>query len=598
MSYMATFIEILTYINSMFDLYYGNMCWLLLAAVSSIFLLFKGSKRQKYIVISSIVIYAMIYNPVLYKYVYSEIVFWRLFWLVPTFLLITLGFCELLTLIENSCKRIALTVITIPVLVVFGTNVFNSLAVDSFTGIYKLPRGTEQVGLFMLSLDETPRCIVPRELMTSIRQYSADIEPMYGRNIDGFLRFASDDDRNIYDAISSEVPDYNYIFSLARLNGYNFVINSESKPASEAVLDRYDYELAAVIEGFNIYYNPNITDTLSDDDISMYHNSVGWCLIRPDGVRLTSTYLSLYGYYYYVNHCGYIYEGTASLESQQIGLDDLIITQYGSNYYGQPSMFYTIENTNGTVVFVDGGNPDEADFVMNHIRMYGNHINAWILTHPHTDHIGAFNEIYNNYVLTDGEHVSIDNIYAIDIPSDYYNEIAQPWDDISTFNEFVQLAGTMNNLTYVERGETYDVGRISFEVYNTFTDESYDIPTGSLPNACTMVLEVFTPSGDDGESMLFLGDLEQGNADLIAGLFGDELQADYVQAAHHGQNVDYAFYELIGAHTATVDAPEWLRQENPDSHTAFEHLQWFEANNITVLTYDTTPNVIILHAED
>ncbi len=540
--------EIFEYMISQFHYYYGEGIWLLLAILSGSLLMFKGNKKHRFIVISSIVIYAVIFNPFIYKYLLKQLVFWRLFWLVPTFLLIVLGFALLLQLTKQRYKRFIITFIAMAVLVLFGSNVFNNLARDSYTGIYKLPRGTEAVGQMMLSLNDHPRCILPYELLTGIRMYSGDIEPMYGRNVDGFINQPTQLITVMNQLMSEEYPSYDVIFDVARDNGYNFVVNSENKPAGEASLMRYGYELAGTVEGYNVYYNPD-------------------------------TSAPLFG------HIG-------------LNEDDLVITQYGNNEYGQPSMFYTIEDMDGHLVVVDGGNADEADFVMSRIRLNGNHVDAWILTHPHPDHIGAFNEIYRNYVLGDGEHITIDNIYAIDIPSDYYNEIAQPWDDISTFNEFVQLADTMNNLTYVERGETYDVGRISFEVYNTFTDESYDIPTGSLPNACTMVLEVFTPSGDDGESMLFLGDLEQGNADLIAGLFGDELQADYVQAAHHGQNVDYPFYELIGAHTATVDAPEWLRQENPDSHTAFEHLQWFEANNITVLTYDTTPNVIILHAED
>ena len=219
--------------------------------------------------------------------------------------------------------------------------------------------------------------------------------------------------------------------------------------------------------------------------------------------------------------------------------------------------------------------------------------------------------MFRSYVLGEGpidengirtgtdEHISIDSIYAIDIDGEYYEQIAQPWDSIETYNDFMSLVdtGTMTGLSYVERGQTYSIGNIYFTVYNTFTDESYDIPTGSLPNAASMAFELYTAAGENGDSILFLADLEQGNADLMTELWGTELQADYVQAAHHGQNLDYSFYEAVGAQTILVDAPDWLRQEDPNTHTSYEHIQWFNSEGYNVLTYNTTPNVIILHAD-
>ena len=104
-----------------------------------------------------------------------------------------------------------------------------------------------------------------------------------------------------------------------------------------------------------------------------------------------------------------------------------------------------------------------------------------------------------------------------------------------------------------------------------------------------MVFELF---GKD-ESMLFLSDLEQENADLMMSKYGDELKSNYVQAAHHGQNLDYDIYDLVEADTVFVDAPYFLRQEDKSTHTAYEHLQYFK-DKMNILTYDTVPNTIVL----
>ena len=104
-----------------------------------------------------------------------------------------------------------------------------------------------------------------------------------------------------------------------------------------------------------------------------------------------------------------------------------------------------------------------------------------------------------------------------------------------------------------------------------------------------MVFELFGKNS----SMLFLSDLEQENADLVMKLFGDELEADYVQAAHHGQNLETDIYDLIGADTVFVDAPEYLRLEDQSTHTSYEHLLYFR-EKMNIMTYDTTPNTVVL----
>ena len=255
MDYLRTTFE---YIIGMFFHYYGDLIWLILAAIAAIFLMIKGDKKHRFVVLSSVVIYLMIFNPVLYKYLYSQIIFWRLFWLVPTFLLIVLGFAQAAKLLRSSWKILLLTAAVTVVIVLSGTNMFTELKRDSYTGIYKLPRGTEEVGSLMLSLDDHPRCVVPMELITSMRQYSGDIEPMYGRNIWGYIRQCTEEDRTMFVQISADNPNYDYIFLNCRDNGYNFVINDADKQADEAVAGSYGYTQVYEAEGYIIYYNPDL----------------------------------------------------------------------------------------------------------------------------------------------------------------------------------------------------------------------------------------------------------------------------------------------------------------------------------------------------
>ena len=72
-----------------------------------------------------------------------------------------------------------------------------------------------------------------------------------------------------------------------------------------------------------------------------------------------------------------------------------------------PSQINTIGNSyvfrtdKGRIVVMDGGVREEASYLRGFLAALGNEVEAWIVTHPHFDHVGALTEILNNpaYIL-------------------------------------------------------------------------------------------------------------------------------------------------------------------------------------------------------
>lgn len=585
--------EILDIIVYWFKDYYADGMYILFAFLACVYLVIIDGSRYLKLIIPSIAIVTVIFNPWLYKYIFYKLIFWRLFWMIPCVLFIALASVELIGRIEKLWKKIVFCIGVILLFSVLGNDVFKGASRGDTRNIYGLSEATIDVADVMLQYDDSPRCILSRELISQIRLYNGNIEPMYGRNAEGYINYADDSVKAMYSVMESESPDYTYVLTRALHWGYSFVVNTDSRPIDEALAKRYGYELIATTDGYNVYYNSRIDISEDEAGYSWRFDGTGWWYGDDYGDYYLDTVQQIDGSYYYFNRDGYALDNLSSDMVEALDSDDIIITQFGKDDYQKPSMCYTIDDQEGHFIIIDGGNADEVDQIMGQIWLYGGRVDAWILTHPHSDHIGAFNEIYEQYK----DQIEIEKIYAIGIDNGYYHEIANTWDEIEYYDRFNELMADKSNpnygaLEYVERGDTYSIGDCSFKVYNTFTEESYDIETGSLPNAASMVLEVF----GSNESMLFLGDLEQGNADLIEGLYGKELEADYVQAAHHGQNINDDFYDniLVNTKTITVDAPAWLRQEDEDNHTAYEHLVYFEEKNIRVVTYDTTPNVVVV----
>ncbi|MBO4862775.1 MAG: MBL fold metallo-hydrolase [Eubacterium sp.] len=574
--------------------YYGTAGFLVLEVFAGLLLMLIDRKKYSRIIIPSVIILIIVVNPISYKLLLYKTRLWRLFWMVPLVYIMLLAFMELLKKTDEFWKKLLITAGLILLLTIFGDNTYLNSGEGRADSVYKLPNGVIEVSDIMLEKDKSPRCVLGGDLLTAIRLYSGDIEPMYGRNAENYMDKASEYEKRIFKEMESETPNYTYVLSSARRLGYNFIVNTEDKPIDTETERLYGYSLLDNTNGYNIYYNPSIPEEMTKD-YEWNSNGTGWYCMDKDGNRLKSTTCEIDGVWYYFNRNGYLIESVDSEEAKNLTEDDVIITQIGVDDSDSPSMCYTIDDMKGHFIIVDGGSEEGYKKIYDEIKLYGRHVDAWILTHPHEDHTGAFNYIYKTFVKeasegkNDYHKVKIDKIYAVDIDRDYFHKVARKWDDAETFDKFYDLMENEDKVEYVKRGETYKAGDLDFKVYNTFTDESYDIKTGSLPNASCMVFELF---GKD-QSMLFLGDLEQENADLIEELYGDELKADVVQAAHHGQNLYTDIYDLIDASTVFVDAPEYLRYEISGTHTAYEHIKYFK-QHMKVKTYETAPNSIVL----
>ena len=56
-----------------------------------------------------------------------------------------------------------------------------------------------------------------------------------------------------------------------------------------------------------------------------------------------------------------------------------------------------IQSSDGHVIVVDGGQPADTEHLLQVIKEKGGHVDAWLITHPQTDHVGALTDILENH---------------------------------------------------------------------------------------------------------------------------------------------------------------------------------------------------------
>lgn len=221
-------------------------------------------------------------------------------------------------------------------------------------------------------------------------------------------------------------------------------------------------------------------------------------------------------------------------------------------------MSYLIVSRNRNLVVIDGGTSADAEYLLNLMKKVSNrespHISAWLLTHPHSDHVNALMSL----ISSRRSDFSIERIYH-HFPEPGFIEENEPG-AYHTIRDFTDLSILMKDKTkLVEKGDIFTVDNVSFEVLYT-TDPS--ITSNAVNNSST----VYRMTAD-GVSVLFLGDLGlEGGEKLLRINSEEKIKSDIVQLAHHGQSgVGFEVYKAVSATLAMWCTPLWLWENNMGS---------------------------------
>lgn len=260
------------------------------------------------------------------------------------------------------------------------------------------------------------------------------------------------------------------------------------------------------------------------------------------------------------------------------------ITQYADTT-GLQAMFYIIESNKGDLIVVDGGNIGNKDYLQQVISEKGGHVDAWILTHPHPDHIGAFNELWNE--IKD----DVDIVYTIDMDYDAYREKAREWDGFEEYERFLKHMDGFDRLSLLHTGDEVEIGGLQCKVFSAY-DSWVNQVSGDLCNDGSMMFRIVNKE----ESMLFCADVGKIMSDRIIQAYGDELKCSYIQMGHHGNGgLSEEFYSLTEPEAAFFDAPEWLMNPSEGlSYTTPANREMLERMGAKIFYYATAPNRIEL----
>lgn len=226
-------------------------------------------------------------------------------------------------------------------------------------------------------------------------------------------------------------------------------------------------------------------------------------------------------------------------------------------------MGYVIQS-DGSIIVMDGGTAGDADFLLHLLQRIGGprpRVDTWFITHPHSDHVGAFLSLMRSRpdALDVGRvclHYPPRELLARGEPG------ALPcWDG------YEALRPALGDREHVLReGEVLSIGQTEWEILQV----PDAVTVRNTSNNASVALRMRA----EGLSVLFLGDLGVEGGERLLKRWGMQLKSDMVQMAHHGQSaVRMDVYEAIRPEVCLWCAPKWL-WDNNQGNRGYDSGQW------------------------
>ncbi|HBF15905.1 MAG TPA: hypothetical protein DDW30_09575 [Clostridiales bacterium] len=202
----------------------------------------------------------------------------------------------------------------------------------------------------------------------------------------------------------------------------------------------------------------------------------------------------------------------------------------GGDYENGMAMFYLLSD--GTFLVFDGGhNSSDADNLYGHLRDIATEngiaevrISAWVVTHFHGDHVGAFEPFVAKY----SDYVTIDRAVFGVTSSEQGTAATNGNSLVSTAQAAMQRYQPNAAVVRLHTGQQLTLGDMTLEVLYTASD----LAIGSLNdyNDASMVMRLTV----NGKTVLMTGDAATATWNLLAKKYGSYLKSDFLQVPHHG----------------------------------------------------------------
>lgn len=232
----------------------GGVMQMLCIATILIIIIKEKDKYLKHLAFYIIALVAIIAIPpiafVLAEYFIGYDVYWRIFWLVPSVIIVAFGGTRIIEQMNRKAgKRIVFFALLL-VIAIGGRSVYRTENFTKSVNLYKLPQEAIDICEMVAPNGGSTKMVVPETIVSYIRQYNSNIKLLYGRNMGKDIQKGKK--YKVLLQLNSSEPDYKYIADYCKSNKCEYVVFENSATNMEDMTN-YGYELFASTQNYTIF---------------------------------------------------------------------------------------------------------------------------------------------------------------------------------------------------------------------------------------------------------------------------------------------------------------------------------------------------------
>lgn len=199
----------------------GWYFYFMIAAVLYVIIRRHARKKAGFFAYAAIILLILIFNPVVTAIVEKMLegnVYWRVFWTLPLIPLIAYVVTDIAWERREWFMRLLACVMFAGIIMVGGKWIYTQENFTKAENTYKIPDQAAGVCELIMEDGAEGRAIVHPDLITYLRQYSADVTMLYGR------RGYSSNLTRVMDALQQEVIDVEYLEKVAKYYECSYIV--------------------------------------------------------------------------------------------------------------------------------------------------------------------------------------------------------------------------------------------------------------------------------------------------------------------------------------------------------------------------------------
>ena len=211
----------------------------------------------------------------------------------------------------------------------------------------------------------------------------------------------------------------------------------------------------------------------------------------------------------------------------------IVVTQFGQTSEGSNSG-YLLESETGRLIMIDGGTKEDAENVLDNIKRKSGFVEVWFITVPHKENAGVLLK-----ALADKD-IQVGGIYLSVNDEEWYEKFEDENEKqfVADFLETLEDDDIRDKVHELNFRDEINIDNLFFKILKVKHPEF----TENAGNNQSLVIKV----SNNFKSMIFLGNLGEEYQEQFINDNQDEIEADAVQVAYHGQNtLNEKIYEFI-----------------------------------------------------